>query len=300
MSCRILTIAVAIGLAAMGRGATCAADDPVSPNPPARKDAQDGSAAEKGDKPPARREAKDEKKKGLFESLGDDILDLLGRKNTKGISAGRKKFGAPEEPERPGDVAKPERKVKPDDEPEAGAGKNPLDSAIEGMRAAQNQIADKETGKSTREIQEQVIKDLEKLIEQAKNPPKSPQSPNSSSQSQNSKSQNRQNSSSSKSSRNQQQAKNGADQAEGQRTEADKAKESSDETRAAREREAELARRRDLIKDVWGHLPPALRQKLLNVASEKSLPKYDELVRRYFESLAEEGTQSGSTGVRKP
>ena len=43
-----------------------------------------------------------------------------------------------------------------------------------------------------------------------------------------------------------------------------------------------------LAKDVWGHLPPQLRQELLNVYSEKYLPKYEDMVRRYYEALADE------------
>ena len=57
--------------------------------------------------------------------------------------------------------------------------------------------------------------------------------------------------------------------------------------RQARERAAALARRRALIDEVWGHLPPAMRERLLNVGSEKLLPKYEDLIRRYYEALAE-------------
>jgi aspartate aminotransferase-like enzyme len=42
-----------------------------------------------------------------------------------------------------------------------------------------------------------------------------------------------------------------------------------------------------LIKDVWGHLPPHVREAMLNSMSEKYLPKYEELVKKYYEALAQ-------------
>ena len=48
-------------------------------------------------------------------------------------------------------------------------------------------------------------------------------------------------------------------------------------------------RQRQILKEIWGHLPPALREKMLNVYSEKYLPRYEDVVRDYFEALAEQG-----------
>ncbi len=42
-----------------------------------------------------------------------------------------------------------------------------------------------------------------------------------------------------------------------------------------------------MLNEVWGHLPPSVRDKLLNLGSDKYLPKYEDLARRYFEALAE-------------
>lgn len=46
-------------------------------------------------------------------------------------------------------------------------------------------------------------------------------------------------------------------------------------------------------KEVWGHLPPSLKRELLNIYSEKYIPQYEDLIRRYYESLAE-GNRRGS------
>ncbi|MCH7989735.1 MAG: hypothetical protein IID46_11395, partial [Planctomycetes bacterium] len=49
-----------------------------------------------------------------------------------------------------------------------------------------------------------------------------------------------------------------------------------------------VLRQRRMLEDVWGHLPPALRERMQNVMNEKYLPKYDEMIRRYFKSLAQD------------
>lgn len=46
-------------------------------------------------------------------------------------------------------------------------------------------------------------------------------------------------------------------------------------------------RKRIMIQQVWGHLPPALQRRVLTAAEEKPIPKYQRLVQRYFEALAE-------------
>jgi hypothetical protein len=44
-------------------------------------------------------------------------------------------------------------------------------------------------------------------------------------------------------------------------------------------------------KDVWGVLPPELRDEMLNVFKEEPLPARDELVRRYYKAVAEKGVK---------
>lgn len=260
----VVSLAVLLGKA--GSASAQALDPPAKP------------AGEKGSKEPEKAgdaagpdKAKKPDLKEDLKGLTDDLLDLVV---------------GPKQKQKKGDKAAPEG---------PGGEKDPLESAIEGMRQARQRMADKKTGSETRDIQQQVIKDLEKLIQHSKNPPKgSPPPPPQSSQNQNprnNRNQDRQKSPQPNIPEDQKHETGESGDAQNQqKTESDNARESSDEARAAREREAELNRRRDLVKDVWGHLPPALRQKLLNGSSDKSLPRYDELIRRYFESLAEEGS----------
>ncbi|MBX3442676.1 MAG: hypothetical protein KF774_09715 [Planctomyces sp.] len=51
---------------------------------------------------------------------------------------------------------------------------------------------------------------------------------------------------------------------------------------------AELVRRRDLAQSVWGHLPPRMQDELRRSFSERFAPKYDAMIRRYYEALAEQ------------
>ncbi|MGE0375716.1 MAG: hypothetical protein AB7I48_20130 [Planctomycetaceae bacterium] len=63
-------------------------------------------------------------------------------------------------------------------------------------------------------------------------------------------------------------------------------RESTERTAAAKETAAERERRLGLATAAWGHLPPKVREQMRSAFSETYLPKYDELVRRYYEALA--------------
>jgi hypothetical protein len=58
---------------------------------------------------------------------------------------------------------------------------------------------------------------------------------------------------------------------------------------ASESAEARVERRRALLKQVWGHLPEQIREKMLNTSDEEFLPKYEEIIEEYFERLSEEG-----------
>ncbi|MBW3543754.1 MAG: hypothetical protein KY476_26195 [Planctomycetes bacterium] len=173
------------------------------------------------------------------------------------------------------------------------AGENLLERAIHGMRSAGERIDAADTGDETRGIQQQVVDDLAKLIELAESQP--PPQPNPQPGSPEEQNQQRQ-----RSPENQPMPQNDQDQSsqggegEGtgeatQQTQSDRARESAErEGRSEDEREAALDRRRSMVQDVWGHLPPSVRKKFLSLSGEEYLPHYEDLVRRYFEALAEQ------------
>ena len=153
---------------------------------------------------------------------------------------------------------------------------DPLEDAIGSMRSVSDRIAELDTGKETQKLQTDIVGNLNKLLKQLQQQQKSQQNANQQQQQQQSK----------------QRQQQGGDQTKqtqqqtAQKRENDNAKESTDRTSKSKQQES-ILKRRALIREIWGHLPPALRDKILNVESEKPLPKYAEHVRRYYESIAE-------------
>jgi Ca-activated chloride channel family protein len=50
----------------------------------------------------------------------------------------------------------------------------------------------------------------------------------------------------------------------------------------------------DLYKDIWGHLPEALRAEMNAYSNPQPfIPKYDDLVKKYYRNIAEQGRRKG-------
>ncbi len=153
---------------------------------------------------------------------------------------------------------------------------NQIEQLIRSMRDVQAKIEQQETGKPTQQQQQEIVEQIEDLIKAAE------QSQSSSSRSQQSK----QKKPRKPRKKGQQSPKSKSGESAGQDN---KKNPQNSEARVhkAKEKAISDAKQKVLIQEVWGHLPPTLRKKLLNVFSEKRLLKYDDLVRRYFESLTE-------------
>lgn len=183
---------------------------------------------------------------------------------------------------------------------------NPLDAIVERMRTVQQRLQKTETDQQTRQLQTRIVKDLDDLIEKLKNqkppppspnqgqPPPSPQSdsqpesqPRGGSQPRPQNSQKQRSGEESQKRQEQQKQQQKQQEAAAEQQSKGKSRDSDNQLRQGRSVEEEAARQR-MAKDVWGHLPASLRQELLNVYSEKFLPKYDEMVRKYYEALAEQ------------
>jgi hypothetical protein len=48
-----------------------------------------------------------------------------------------------------------------------------------------------------------------------------------------------------------------------------------------------------MLKDIWGELPPRLRQQMMQSSIEKFIPKYELLIEEYFKALAEKQRDGG-------
>ncbi|MBS0266268.1 MAG: hypothetical protein JSS02_30340 [Planctomycetes bacterium] len=170
-----------------------------------------------------------------------------------------------------------------------------VQQALRAMQAARQRIEQSDTGTQTQQLQEQAVQNLERVLEIARQQQKkrgSQSQQNSSTQSKPSGSQQKSSGPPERQNGQQKSAGKNSDNGDttGSPTNRRRAGEDGDaEDRAdvARIPAAELARRRQAIKDVWGHLPPHVRDAMLNNLSEKYLPKYEDLVKKYYEELAE-------------
>jgi hypothetical protein len=162
-------------------------------------------------------------------------------------------------------------------------------SIIDGMQGAGARLKRGDTGPDTRQIQQKVVKDIQKLIDAAKS-----KSSNNNSQ-QNSPS--RQQSGSQSPSESSQSQQSQSQQPQGQDTGGKPAGPSQPGRKSgvgkplASEKTGTARQQRPLFREVWGHLPPALRERAPSDFHESILPAYDDLVRRYFEAILD-GTSS--------
>lgn len=184
-----------------------------------------------------------------------------------------------------------------------------MDRTVKGMRTAGGKLDEGLTTEETQKIQKQVIKDLEDIINQLENPPPNP-NPNGgggggaggggggggggnssrnrrggggSSQSQSGRSQ-KSGRRGTSAGQQQQNPENSDEKSGGQQSE--HAKDSSAKSQTERKAAEEAARRRKLEMDIWGHLPVHLREELLSTYGERMLPKYEQMVKQFYESLS--------------
>jgi len=151
---------------------------------------------------------------------------------------------------------------------------DPLVSIGRRMRVAEALIGRQVTSQKTQRVQQLVIEDLDRLIEQlqkqcrsgqrsSKSAPKPGAKPGSKSRA-----------------------------GSGENTGANQpAKESTERTGGQASGREELARLQQMLKQIWGHLPPKLRDQLQSSSIEEFLPKYEKLIEEYYTRLAEEGNR---------
>lgn len=157
---------------------------------------------------------------------------------------------------------------------------------LQNTAGARDKLAGQEIGSETQKLQQDVVADLETLIELLKKSPPPP-SNNSSSNSNSSQDQSeqRQNSSSESESK----TRKSKSQGTGSGRNRDRPQDSEERNGESRESKQRADRKQRLENDIWGHLPPALREELLNTYGERMLPQYEEFVRKFYEALSEPG-----------
>jgi hypothetical protein len=126
-------------------------------------------------------------------------------------------------------------------------------------------------------LQQRVVEDLARLIEQAE-----AQRARQQSSSQKNKS--------SSSSRQRSAVKQPKPGAAGQSSQESNqsAKDSTDRLGEAKTARPDAETLKGMMKDSWGHLPPKAREQMLQNSPERFLPQYELLIEKYYQRLAEE------------
>jgi hypothetical protein len=158
----------------------------------------------------------------------------------------------------------------------AGDDVDPLTQIARRMQVAQERIRLRKTASTTQRLQQQIIDELARIIDEARKsqcggggqPKPQPGQAN--------------------------QKKSGQPGANPQsRNPASDSRPTKSTQRLGKEESAEAnaTRRRALVKETWGHLPQRVRDQMPNTAGEEFLPKYEDIIEDYFERLAEEGRE---------
>ncbi|TWU08659.1 hypothetical protein CA54_38950 [Symmachiella macrocystis] len=163
-----------------------------------------------------------------------------------------------------------------------------LDRAVNQMRDVSQRIEAGLPGQETQQLQQKVLDDLTQLIELLQNqPPPPPPNPNNQPPppQNDKKPKPHPKSDTQQQQEGQQQKREQQEQTERRPKDGQDSEERFDESQAEKARAA--AARKRMLKDIWGHLPEAIRNRLLNNFSEEYLPKYAPEVRKYYEDLGQ-------------
>ena len=158
----------------------------------------------------------------------------------------------------------------------AGEDDDPLQRLFREMRAVEERIAKSDTSDETRARQKRIIEEIDKLIEQARQNG-SNSSPSSSRGKHGAKTGSRERTASSKA---------GSKSSSGSRPSAGPSADSAENLREMATQRPDMSQMHNLLKDVWGELPPRLREQLLQSSIDEFLPRYELMIEEYFKNLA--------------
>ncbi len=140
------------------------------------------------------------------------------------------------------------------------------------MRTAEELIGRRDASAATRRIQQQIIEDIERLIEQM-----------------NKQCAGAQNASSRQSASPEKQAKPGGKAGSGEHPGTSKpARDSETQVGQGDSSDARLTQMMETLRQVWGHLPARVREQMQSGMAEEFLPKYEQLIEQYYRRLADE------------
>ncbi|MCO6454996.1 MAG: hypothetical protein J5I93_06825 [Pirellulaceae bacterium] len=211
---------------------------------------------------------------GLLDDLSKDLLEGLDKPAApKSTLPGQPQPGQPPPASKPptgGDLPGEPGDVPPEPGTEGPAEDHPLLQIGSRMRGVERRIAGYDTSVETQTLQQEIVADLESLIAQLQKQC-------------NSASQNSSSSSQQAGSQTGGQGTQAAEQASTQPV-----RDSTDRLGKTNPDQLEGEQVRDLVKQVWGHLPARVRELMRTAAVEEFLPKYERQIEAYYRRLAEE------------
>jgi hypothetical protein len=140
------------------------------------------------------------------------------------------------------------------------------------MRTAEELIGRRDASTVTRRIQQQIVEDIERLIEQM-----------------NKQCAGAQGASSHQSANADKQAKPGGKAGSGEHPGTSKpARDSETQVGQRDSSDARLTQMMETLTQVWGHLPARVREQMQSGMAEEFLPKYEQLIEQYYRRLADE------------
>ncbi len=214
----------------------------------------------------------------LLQSLDNELLEGLDEPAKPAESDADPSKAPPAPSADPSD--KPPKSANPgksNDAQGSASADDPLAKIASKMKGVERQIASKQVDQSTQRLQAEILRDLDELLKQCQGQcqggggGKPGSKPGSSA------------------------GKGGQSGGKsGNAAPAESpARESSPNERRQSAQPVEQVSGAELMKGSWGRLPDKARAQMLETAADEFLPKYDQLLRRYFQRLGEEQAQEG-------
>ena len=196
----------------------------------------------------------------------------------------------------------PKRLKRSDDDSDAVEDPEKLKEQIaKDMQSAEQKLKAYDPGEETQSLQDRVIKNLDKLLDLARNPPPSDQQQQQQQQKGQmgkQKSGQKQGQMSRRQERMQRRAQQLArGQQKGQMPQGQQDQDQQDQNQQANRANPRFGggntsgkadKMSDIVKDIWGHLPETLRQEVDHYYRDQFMPRYRDLLQQYYSRLAEQ------------
>jgi hypothetical protein len=176
---------------------------------------------------------------------------------------------------------KAEKQEPADTEPENEA-KEIVARIAKNMKESKDRLAKKDPGDGTRQIQRDIVRDIDSLIEQKRRQQQQDQ--------QNSQSSSSRQQASRRQKGSRQQQASGKQSRQNPRPQDASA---NNPGGGGNRKKEGMGRDADLFKDIWGHLPETLRKEMDAYSRVEFMMKYNDLLKQYYSTIAEKGRRKG-------